>query len=250
MATKAYVYANYIPVGIDKQYHWVNNITDNALAAKADFKSIPANIWTQLGERRGYIVDAYNAVHEGRKYLATLTQVEHDAFNGHPDGNYDSITILPAPGGYFPTGDQRMKAGTLPWFAKVFVPLLTADPAWNASMTEQYGLTPIKKNNNLSYHDFNLSVVKTVDGQNLQLKGVKGDFKTLLIRRRINSQGELDEVKTVTRLPWTDPRPLTDKAETREYQVQGLVKDEPYGAPSQIFIITARRTLKIEEESV
>ncbi|MDR1304998.1 MAG: hypothetical protein LBK76_07230 [Verrucomicrobiales bacterium] len=53
-----------------------------------------------------------------------------------------------------------------------------------------------------------------------------------------------------TRLPWADPRPLTDQAETREYQVQGLVKDELYGVPSQIFIITARRTLQIEKASV
>ncbi|MDR1145131.1 MAG: hypothetical protein LBK71_03230 [Verrucomicrobiales bacterium] len=53
-----------------------------------------------------------------------------------------------------------------------------------------------------------------------------------------------------TRLPLADLRPLTDQAETREYQAQGLVKDEPYGVPRQIFIITARRTLQIEEESV
>ncbi|MDR1304447.1 MAG: hypothetical protein LBK76_04400 [Verrucomicrobiales bacterium] len=143
-----------------------------------------------------------------------------------------------------------MRGGVLPWFAKVFVPALLADPAWNDSMREQYGLSPIKKSASLEYHDFDLSVAKTPDGQHLKLKGIKGRFNSLLIRRRINSQGELAEVKTVTHLPWTDPLPLTDKAETREYQVLGLVKDEPYGAPSQIFIITARRTLKIEEESV
>ncbi|MDR1305475.1 MAG: hypothetical protein LBK76_09670 [Verrucomicrobiales bacterium] len=250
MAIKAYIYAPYIPIGIDKQYHWVNNITDNALAAKADFKSLPADLWQQLAERRSYIVDTYNAVHEGRKYLGTLTQVEHDIFDGHPAGNYQSLTVLPAPGNYFPTSDKRMRAGVLPWFAKVFVPALIADPAWNDSMREQYGLKPIKKSNTLEYHSFKLDVSKTPDGQYLRLAGVKGDYQSLLVLRRVDGKGELTEVKTITRLPWADPLRLTDKAETREYQVQGLVKDEPYGAPSQIVVITARRTITIEEESV
>ncbi|MDR1304446.1 MAG: hypothetical protein LBK76_04395 [Verrucomicrobiales bacterium] len=55
MNNNRYIFANYIPVGIDKQYHWVNNITDNAVAAQADFKSLPAALWTQLTERRSYI---------------------------------------------------------------------------------------------------------------------------------------------------------------------------------------------------
>jgi hypothetical protein len=243
-------FANYIPIGLDSQRHWINKFTDAFMSEKARFTTISADDLAALIARRSAINAGSDAVADIRAFSASVTKYIHALYKGDPYG--DSRTLLPFPTLNtlsFPSGPTP--GGTLSWLVKVFIPKLLADPGWQDTLAPQFGLVRIGGGGDvLEYHDFNPSVSKTPDGKHLQIKGRKGPFDSIQILRRINSEGDLFQTDVATTLPWTDPKPLTEIPETREYQLIGRLKNQPQGAPSGIFYIIARSTEKITKESV
>ncbi|MDR1191416.1 MAG: hypothetical protein LBK60_07115 [Verrucomicrobiales bacterium] len=251
MASTKYIYAKYIPRQIDQQYHWVLELKGNVATQRDVFTDINARVFTEFADRTDAFINAYNMDRDLRAYSATINHTLHEIISGVPAGVYTATATVPAAPNYLPAANKTYKAGTLPWLAKVFIPALQASTGWNDSMTDLFRLNPIGNKPSLEYHNFKPQVIKASDGRHLTIKGVKGGFKAVEIWRQLFGEKALSKVDTAFTLPWTDPDPLSEEAETRHYQLRGVKKQGiPFGAPSEIFVITARRTEIITKESV
>ncbi|MDR1145047.1 MAG: hypothetical protein LBK71_02805 [Verrucomicrobiales bacterium] len=245
-------FASYVPTTADARYHWALNLLDYVYNNQATFTSVPKELFDQANARREQLQKLYDALLDVRRLSAAMTAAYREFMEGLPHGNYTNRLTLPkldTAGASLLTGAATVYlAGLVPWLVKALIPALQADPKWTDDLNVICSLVPPAAGDTLRQHNFQLKVEKSLDGQHLELRLHKGDFTLFQIDRRIDD-GKVATF-TVSHLPWIDPQPLADKPETREYQVRGLVKDQPYGAPSEKIIVTERRTEHLTVESV
>ncbi|MDR1191867.1 MAG: hypothetical protein LBK60_09460 [Verrucomicrobiales bacterium] len=247
-----YNFTGYVPTTADGRYHWALNLLEYVYNNQATFTSVPKEVFDQSNARREQLQKLYDALLDVRRLSAAMTAAYRDFMEGHPRGNYTNRLTLPkldAAGTALLTGAATIYLeGLIPWLVKVLIPALQADPKWTEDLNVICGLVPPAPGDTLLHHDFKLRVEKGVDGQHLELHLQKGGFALFQVDRRIND-GKVTTF-VVSHFPWVDPQPLADQPETREYQVRGLVHDQPYGAPSERLIVTERRTEHLTVESV
>ncbi|MDR1146483.1 MAG: hypothetical protein LBK71_10165 [Verrucomicrobiales bacterium] len=245
-------FASYVPTTADARYHWALNLLEYVYNNQATFTSVPKELFDQANARREQLVKINDALLDVRRLSAAMTAAYREFMEGYPRGNYTNRLTMPkldAAGTALLTGTATIYLeGLLPWLTKVLIPALQADPKWTADLNVICGLVPLTPGDNLVNHDFQLRADKTADGQHLELRLHKGGFSMFSIDRRINGGKVANYI--ASHFPWADPQALADQPETREYQVRGLVKDQPYGAPSEKLIVTERRTEHLTVESV